>query len=348
MCMEPKLAKQVITCIITMMCATSIFAQSKIGTVTGSVQSSDGKGLDAVTVSLLKAKDSLVAKTAITNKQGEFGFDKVTEGKYIIAVAAVGFNNYFSQTIEVNATSPVFKIQPISLVTSSKNLGDVTVVAKKPFIENKIDKMVVNVEASTTSTGLSALEILEKSPGVTIDNDDNVSVKGKQGVIILIDGKPSYLSGKDLANYLRNMPANQLDQVEIMTQPSAKYDASGNSGIINIKTKKSKANGFNGTFSSSAIFANYFKNTNNITFNWRKNKLNIFGNYGYSNWIGFNDIHILREFRANAQTPSNRYFDQSTFGKFKGFPHNFKLGADFFASKNTTFGAAITGSVDDR
>ncbi len=340
--------RQALSCIIAMVLAVSSFAQNKIGKISGTLQSNDGKALEAATISLLRSKDSAVVKTAITNKQGEFEFDKIVDGKYLIAISTVGYQNYFSEIVEINATNPVFKIPIISLAVAQKNLTEVTVSSKKPFIENKIDKMVVNVEASTTSTGLSALEILEKSPGVTIDNDDNISVKGKQGVIILLDGKPSYLSGKDLANYLRNLPANQLDQVEIMTQPSAKYDASGNSGIINIKTKKSRANGFNGTYSGSAIFANYFKNTNNLTFNWRKNKLNLFGNYGYSNWVGFNDIKIQREFRANGNTPSNRYFDQGTFGKFKGYPHNFKLGADYFASKNTTIGAVVTGSVDSR
>ncbi len=206
---------------------------------------------------------------------------------------------------------------------------------------------MVNIDASPTNTGLSAFEILEKSPGITIDNNDNISLKGKQGVIILMDGKPAYLSGKDLSNYLRSLPANQLDQVEIMTQPSAKYDASGNSGIINIKTKKNKANGFNGTVSSSAIFARYFKNTNSVNFNWRKDKFNIFGNYAYSDWIGFNDIHIYRAFRTDQNTPFNRYFDQSTYGKNHDYPHNFKLGTDYYASKTTTLGVVISGSIDD-
>lgn len=342
------LTKAMLTCIIAIFLATNLMAQNKIGSIKGQIQTNDGKPLEAIAISLLHEKDSLVAKTAITNAQGFFEFDKVLVGNYFIAINASGYKNYFSNIIQVTVSNPVFNIQSIHLIAAAKNLGEVTVVAKKPFIENKIDKMVVNVEASTTSSGLSALEILEKSPGVTIDNDDNVSVKGKQGVVILIDGKPSYLSGKDLANYLRNMPANQLDQIEIMTQPSAKYDASGNSGVINIKTKKSKANGFNATLSSSAIFANYFKNTNNLTFNIRKNKLNIFGNYGYASWVGFNEINIQRSFRANENTNANRYFNQSTFGKFKGLPHNFKVGADYFATQKTTLGFAITGSVDDR
>ena len=113
-----------------------------------------------------------------------------------------------------------------------------SVVSKRPLIENKIDKTVVNVDAAPTNGGLSALEVLEKSPGVTVDNDGNISLKGKSGVTVLIDGKETYLTATDLANYLKNMPSNEVDQIEIMTQPPAKYDASGNAGLINIITKK--------------------------------------------------------------------------------------------------------------
>ena len=129
----------------------------------------------------------------------------------------------------------------------AKSLGDVTVNSKKPFIETKIDKTIVNVEASPTSAGATALEILEKSPGVTVDNDGNISLRGKAGVIVMMDGKQTFLSAADLANLLKNMPASALDQIEIMTNPSSKYDASGNSGVINIKTKKGKNAGFNGS-----------------------------------------------------------------------------------------------------
>src|ERR1700761_7271537 len=175
--------------------------------------------------------------------------------------------------------------------STAKTLNQVTVVGKKPLIENKIDKTVVNVDASATNSGLTALEVLEKSPGVMVDNDGNVSLKGKPGVVIMIDGKPTYLSAADLSNYLKNMPANELDQIEIMSQPPAKYDAAGNSGVINLITKKNKSNGFNGTLTLSAIIARYFKSPNNLTFNWRQGKVNIYGNYGYAYWEGFNDTH---------------------------------------------------------
>jgi hypothetical protein len=206
----------------------------------------------------------------------------------------------------------------------------------------------VNVDASPTNTGLSALEVLEKSPGVTVDNDGNISLKGKQGVQIFIDGKPAYLSGQDLVNYLRNMPSNQLDQIEIMTQPPAKYDAAGNSGIINFKTKKNINNGFNGSITTSAIIAKYFKNTNSINFNWRKGRTNFFGNYGYSYWEGFNDINITRYLREDRSLPFNRYVEQHTFGRFSGRFHNFKAGVDYFANDKTTLGFTVNGFVEKK
>src|SRR6202022_793295 len=111
----------------------------------------------------------------------------------------------------------------------------------------KADRMVINVDASPANAGSTALEVLERSPGITVDKDDNISLKGKQGVTIMIDNKPTYLSASQLASYLKSLPASAIDQIEIMTNPSAKYDASGNSGIINIKTKKNKTRGFNGS-----------------------------------------------------------------------------------------------------
>ena len=126
----------------------------------------------------------------------------------------------------------------LQLIPADKNLKEVSVTSKKQFIERKIDKTIVNVDASPTNAGASALEVLEKSPGISIDKDGNISLKGKQGVQVYVDGRPSYLAGADLANLLRNMNASQLDQIEIMTNPPAKFDAAGNSGIINIKIKR--------------------------------------------------------------------------------------------------------------
>jgi len=225
-------------------------------------------------------------------------------------------------------------------------LSQVTVVGRRPPIENKIDKTVVNVDASPTNGGLTALEVLEKSPGVMVDNDGNISLKGKPGVKIFIDGKPTYLSPTDLANYLKNMSASQLDQIEIMSQPPAKYDAAGNSGVINLVTKKNKNNGFNGSITLSAIIARYFKTPNSINFNWRQGKFNVFGNYGYAWWEGFGDNNSNSSLRQNANTPFDRYSVQHSYGRYDDRGQNFRAGIDYFADKNTTFGIAVNGTID--
>ncbi|HNP24337.1 MAG TPA: TonB-dependent receptor [Panacibacter sp.] len=323
------------------------FAQQN-ARITGSVRSTENKIVEAATVYLLNAKDSTVQKMAITDKTGLFEIDKIKPGDFLLKIQAVGYETYITGHLNIDATKQFADAGTIQLHAVAQSLKAVSVAAQRPLVETKIDKTVVNVDASPTNTGLSALEMLEKSPGVTVDNDGNISLKGKQGVMIFIDGKPAYLSGQDLTNYLKNMPANQLDQIEIMSQPPAKYDASGNSGIINFKTKKSSANGFNANFSTSAIIAKYFKSTSNINFNWRKGKANIYGNYGYSHWEGFNDITINRSLRESRESAFNRYSEQHTYGKFNGYPHNFKTGIDYFASKKTTLGFAVNGLVDDR
>src|SRR5579872_5808888 len=257
------------TLVLFQLFVLSVFSQGTatgikplIGTIKGNVEDSGGKPLDAVSVSLLKKPDSTTAKIAITDRSGEFTFLNIPAGKYILSVTHIGYAVWYSQPLEISTSKPSISTGAIRLLPSGASLDQVTVVGKKPPVEVKIDKTVVNVDASPTNGGLSALEVLEKSPGVMVDNDGNISLKGKQGVIIMIDGKPTYLGAQDLTNYLKNMPANLLDQVEIMSQPPAKYDAAGNSGVINLITKRNRNNGFNGSINATAIIARYFKSPN--------------------------------------------------------------------------------------
>src|ERR1700754_382023 len=277
--------------VVLQIVALSILGQGPAGQISGRVEETGGKKMDAVSVSLLKIRDSNTVKVAITDKAGQFTFENIAAGKYILSVSHIGYSNWYSQPLELTTSKPSLSVNTILLKPSDVSLDQVTVVGKRPLIENKIDKTVVNVDASATNSGLTALEVLEKSPGVMVDNDGNISLKGKQGVIIMIDGKPTYLSATDLSNYLKNMSASQLDQVEIMSQPPAKYDAAGNSGVINLVTKKNKNNGFNGSVTLTAIVARYFKTPNSVNVNWRQGKFNVYGNYGYAWWEGFNDVH---------------------------------------------------------
>jgi len=224
-----------------------VVAQEKNGRISGTVRDQGGKSLQSVTISLLRAKDSSMVKAAASNKSGQYEIDLIADGQYIVMASSVGFEKSYSKPLSISPANKNVQVENLQMTEASKGLAGVTVTAKKPFIETKIDKTIVNVDASPTSAGATALEVLEKSPGVTVDNDGNISLRGKQGVIVMMDGKQTYLSAADLANLLKNTPASALDQIEIMTNPSARYDASGNSGVINIKTKKGKNAGFNGS-----------------------------------------------------------------------------------------------------
>ncbi|MEJ7829352.1 MAG: outer membrane beta-barrel protein, partial [Segetibacter sp.] len=325
-----------------------VYGQNKIGKVTGTAKSVDGKVLDGATIGLLRAKDKSLAKSAISNKGGEFEIEKIADGEYVISITAVGYAKQTSQPFTINETSSLVQLGTLQLKNADKDLGTVKVTATRPLIENKIDKTIVNVDAAVTNAGSTALEVLEKSPGISVDRDGNISLKGKQGVIILMDGKQTYLSGADLANLLRNMPAGQLDQIEIMSQPSAKFDASGNSGVINIKTKRQTLSGFNGSVSTSYTQGIYPRSSNSFSINSRKGKLNLFANYGYSYFKGFNEISIIRKIRDRNTKVLTDEINQTSFMTFTGQPHSLKLGADLFATKKTTVGVVLNGFYNHR
>ncbi|HVX50698.1 MAG TPA: TonB-dependent receptor [Chitinophagaceae bacterium] len=342
--MTKRLHQLLVTTLMAFITPCIALAQQN-GKVNGSVKGANDKVVEAATVSLLAAKDSALVKMAVSDKNGAFEFENIKTGTYFFTVDAVGYARY-SSTAFTLAPGATTTAQPALLTAAVQGLGAVTVNATRPLIENKIDRTVVNVDASPTNTGLTVLEVLERSPGITVDNNDNVLLKGKQGVIIMVDGKPTYLNATDLANLLKSMSANQVDQIEIMTQPPAKYDAAGNSGIINIKTKKTRNNGFNASITTSGILAIYFKQTNNFTFNWRHNKINVYGNAGYSHWEGFNDNIIDRKFRAGRGSNFSSEVYQTSNGRFTDYNTSYKAGLDYFASKNTTFGVSVNGFVD--
>jgi len=318
-------------------------AQVKDGKVSGTVIDGSTKTIESATITLLRSKDSSVVKMSVANKTGNYEFDAVPEGRYFVSISAVGHIKGFSETFDINSANSSVALKTIELVPTPKSLGEVTITAKKPLVEQKIDRMIVNVEASISNVGATAMEVLEKSPGVSVDKDGNISLKGKQGVQVYIDGRPSYLSGTDLANLLRNMNANQLDQIEIMTNPPAKYDAAGNSGIINIKTKKTKQFGYNGSIASTWSQGRYAKVSESFNFNYRKNKVNLFTNLGYSNRKNFQNLDIQRKFIETGTKEVKSLFEQESRIIEHRESFNGKIGIDYFASKKTTLGAVVNG-----
>jgi hypothetical protein len=341
--------KPVFTLVYLCILVSFSFAQTT-GGISGTVKNEQEKVIPSATVSLLRAVDSALTKLAVTDKAGQYEFTGIKDGRYIVAVSSVGFQQAYSQPFNYLSTQRT-QLPPVLVKEEIKSLTGVVVQSKVPFVETKLDKTVVNVEASPTNAGTTALDVLEKSPGIMVNSDGVISLRGKQGVIIMIDGKQTFLSPTDLASMLRNMPASALEQIEIMTNPSSKFDAAGNSGIINIKTKKGKMAGLNGSImlgATSSIYkpgkATYYipKSQNSINFNYRKNKFNFFGNFNPNYFRGQNTMKFDGRFLDDDKNITGYNITKTRF-KFSGYNQTLKLGVDWNASKKNTFGIVVSG-----
>ena len=337
--------KHLLNLLIALNVSIISFAQTN-GKITGTIKNGiDSKNIASATVYLLADKDSSILKTTVTDKIGNYIFNNIKYGKYLISASAVDNKTIYSKLFTISATSPSLTIESLQLMVINKDLREVAVTSKKLLIERKIDKTVVNVDASVTNAGTTAMDVLEKSPGVTVDKDGNISLKGKQGVMVMLDGKPSYLSSADLANLLRSMSSTNLDQIEIMTNPSAKYDAAGNSGIINIKTKKNKQKGFNGSVALGYGQGLYATTNNSLNLNYKNGKFNLFSNISVNRRNSFQQLDIKRVYR-NSDKSINAIFDQSAYMQRRNGNNTVKVGVDYYANKNTTIGLVFTGFIN--
>jgi outer membrane receptor protein involved in Fe transport len=302
------------------------------GEVLGSIKDGGNqKIIDAASISLLNAKDSSLVKVALADKAGNFTFENVKDGSYLILATSVGHNKAYSSSFKISTNAPVKTLPVLQMVATEKSLEVVTVVAKKPMIEIKADKIVFNVENSINATGSNALELLQKSPGVLVDNNENISMKGKNGVKIYIDGKMSQLDPKNLADFLKSINSNDVEAIEMIANPGAKYEASGNAGIINIKLKKNKKYGTNGSVNVGFIQGITPKGNGSVSLNYRNKKINLFSNV--SGNIG-NRNQQLGIYRVQNDT----IYDQHTKMLNVRQGMNIKAGADYFIDKKNTIG----------
>jgi len=312
--------------------------------VRGSVNEENNIPVESASIALIKGgKDTAAYKMSASDKSGKFIFEAIPAGTYHIQITAVGHQLFSGANFSVNANQQNVNLPVAIMKKETSELQAVAVVGKKSFIEQKADRTVVNVDASPTSAGATAMDILEKSPGVSVDKDGNISLKGKQGVTVMIDDKPTYMTAAQLANYLRALPASSLDQLEIMTNPSAKYDAAGNSGIINIKTKKNKTKGFNGSLSLTQTQSKYGKPQSSLNMNYRTGKANFFLNGGFNRWKGWHDLDINRKYLNVGDKEVNSIFTQHTHMEYSSPQFNIKTGMDYFIDDKTTIGFVVSG-----
>jgi len=328
--------KQVIAIIVTAFSLLSVHANAQL--ITGTVSNDNNEPLSFATIQLRVVKDSSLVKTIMSDSTGRYQFTKVNLGHYLVSASMTGYNEAFTKPVIVDGKTTIQL--PVKLHKQAASLQGVTVTSRKPFIERKLDRTIMNIENSAIAAGSTAMEVLEKAPGVIVDKDGNISMAGKAGVQLMIDGKPTYMSSNDLAQLLRSMQASQVELIELITNPSAKYDAAGNAGIINIKTKKNKTFGTNGNMNVSAGYSDYTKTNAAINLNHRNKYLNVFGNYYYGN---NNNGRLLNIDRVAVLQNTPSYFSQHMSEDKNWKNNNVKLGADYFINSKQTLGVLITG-----
>jgi len=335
--------KTIISILFTVISLFAAAQESSRGKITASVRNNQQPAENA-TVELRNAKDSSLVKLAITDKAGTADFENIRFGTYIIKVTMINFATQYSNTFSLSAEQTSVQVPSITLQPVTTQLGTVTVTGRKPFIQKLSDRIVVNVENSIVSAGSSAMDVLERSPGVNVDQNDNITLRGKSGVIIMVDGKPTPMTGADLANYLKGLPSSTIERIDIITNPSAKYDAAGNSGIIDIRMKKDQRLGVNGTFTTGYGQGVYPKTNAGGTFNYRNKKINLFGNYSYAYRIGLNHLLLDRNFYENGIYNGGDLKDN--YSKSPVSSNTARIGMDIFPSKKTIIGFVVNGNFN--
>ncbi len=327
---------KVLSLVIAVLFYSSAFAQSS--KITGVVSGSEKEPIQFASVVLLAASDSVMAKASTTDEIGRYTINGLDPGRYILTISYVGYRTYMSDAMDLSTGETI--MEPIILSEGGVDLDAVTVRADRPLIEVLADKTVFNVENAGVTAGLSGFELMRRAPGVIVDNNDNVILEGKSGAEIWIDGKPSILSGEELTQYLRSIQASDIESIEIITQPSSKYDAEGTAGIINIKLKRDKRYGTNGNVATGLAYGEYWKNNNSISINKRTKGTNIFANY--SNRFG----KTFNFFNFEQQILNQIYLENSRNVRDND-SHNLKAGIDIYASSKSTIGFSLTGNLSD-
>lgn len=308
------------------------------------IKVSDEKQLpiEGAVVDLL-SKDNKVG-TAISKKNGETIIGNVKSGTYEMSVSFTGFEPQQLKNVVVKDADLYLEVKLKAAVTE---LAQVTVQSSKPFIQREQGKLVINPDASPTNNGTTVVELLEKSPGVMIDRNNGISLRNKSGVLVLIDDKPTYLQGADLISMLSSMNTSQVEKIELITNPSAKYDAAGNSGIINIKTKKIKQIGFNGNLTMAAAMGVHPRTNNSLLLNYRKNKWSHYFSYGINYAKTRMTIYALRTYFDAARSPI-AILEQPTIFNNNNLNNTIKYGNEFAATDKLSFVFSFSGSLINR
>ncbi|MES2419539.1 MAG: TonB-dependent receptor [Bacteroidota bacterium] len=323
----------------------NLFAQNITYKLKGKILNELQKELAGATLLLLNQNQEELAKT-VSAEDGSFEISYGVAGNYALMIKYNGYREYRSAVFKLSDKH----FEPIILIPLTQTLKEVEVQAKQNLIELEGGNIVFNVSKSISAQGGNALDALKLAPGIFIDNNNAISLNGKQGALILLDGKPTYLSAKEIVDLLRAIPASGIKAIEIINSPTAKYDAAGSAGIINIKTLKSQIKGFNGTVTTGLAYGVYLRQNQDLSFNYRNNKFNIYGNYNhffghYSYLYGTDRIQNEKTYNSFTDDVDKR----KKMGTRVGIDYqiNSKNTIGILANGNFIFGGGLTNTETD-
>ena len=304
--------------------------------VIGQVQDAENQAVAFANVALYAATDSSLVKVETTDDAGLFRMQNVPAAAYTLSITYLGAPELRQ---EVNVAENV-DLGVLTLAPAAVELAEATVTAQRALVEVKPDRTVFNVEGTINAVGNTGLDLLRKAPGVTVDNNENINVLSRSGVLLYVDGRRLPLQGQDLSNYLRNLTAEQIDRIDIITNPGAKYEAEGNAGIIDIRLKKPEDEGANATLSTNASQGRYFRGGVDANGNYRNRWVNVYGSAGYNSFENFNTMLF-----DNYQ--NGLLLNEVNLGRYSGRTANYRLGADLRINGAHTVGILIGGRYND-
>ncbi|MEL6836615.1 MAG: TonB-dependent receptor [Bacteroidota bacterium] len=322
---------------ITLLCLVlGLGLQAQTASIIGQLQDPDGEAVVFANVALYNAADSSLTKVETTDDSGVFRIRGLAPGTYNLSATYVGASDFWKNEIALAADQQI-DLGVLQFESTAVELAEATVTATRAMVEVKPDRTVFNVQGTINSTGADAISLLRKAPGVTVDNNDNISVLGRAGVLLYVDGKRLPITGDDLTAYLQNLPAEQIDRIDIITTPGAKYEAEGNAGIIDIRLKKDKSLGANGSISGTFSQGQYAVMNGSFSGNYRNKWMNTFFTLGGNDAERFNNMDFESFQNSLFLTETNRMRNTS-----RGY--NFRLGTDFFLNDKNTLGFMLSGN----
>ena len=327
-----------ITTIIVLVCSfQEAYPQSQIH---GVVWDQQDKPVRNASVVLVNAIDSVEVSRTAANEQGMYRFENMAVGDYMITVTAIGFNQKWSPTYSVITLQDAIDAGILALETKSQALNEVVIRAKKPLIEQKIDRTTINVKNSITSAGATALDILERAPGVVVNRQSNmISMAGREGVVVMINGKINYMPVAAVLQMLSGMSAANIEKIELITTPPASYDAEGNAGLINIVLVNNPDLGLNGNVSATLGYGKGARAAASGNFNYRKERLNLYGDYSFSLDNADQLFTFSRRLQLDGKTAEySTRTDRNTTQR----NHLARLGIDYQLTKKTTVAALVS------